>query len=255
MLPFLASLGINMLPALAMMSDAIVRHGVQRHECGRPPRAPAARCLQHRPYGWQELHDHAANQSARYAVGEYPGRSPAGNAQYELYKQWCADHGQMSNAQYVLRYVQWHDYSALEPSLAPYLLDDGIEHWILWHHPVRTPGDTELDREREVRRAVELIARDGGVQLDPTLLVCFQNIPPLRSIPSIAHSHVFLRVSRMPPPAQRAVAEMRSAWRRRSPWLQASRASGAGAIAAASRRQSAATARRLGRRVRKDSWR
>ena len=178
-------------------------------------------CLMHRPYSWEELHLHAANQSARYAASEYPGRSPDGNAMYDEYKQWCVEHGKISNAEYVLKYVNWQDGVALEPSLAPYLLEDGIEHWILWHHPDRTQADVELDREEEARLALAFVARQGGVQLDPADLVCYQNVPALRSIPTIAHSHVFLRVGSMPPASRQAVARMRSAWRSRSPWLQA----------------------------------
>jgi len=181
------------------------------------------RCGHHLPYSWEELQDHAVHQSERYAAGEYPGRSPEGNAAYEQYKQWCEQNGLITNAGYVLKYVQWHDGRALEPSLAPYLLNDGIEHWILWHHPDRTEGDATLDRPSELLSAVEMIARQGGVRVDPAHIICYQNVPPLRSIPSIAHSHVFLHVAAMPSAAQTAVAEMRSAWRRRSPWLQAAR--------------------------------
>ena len=177
---------------------------------------------QHRPYTWRDIADHATNQSARYQAGEYPGRSPAGNAQYEVYKAWCTARA-ISNPDYVVRYVAWHDDAALEPALAPYLLVDGIEHWILWHHPNKTPGDTELDPASEAAVARALVAREIKGEASPSdvPLVCFQNVPPLRSIPTIAHSHVFLRVGSMLPEARRAVGAMRGAWRQRSPWLRA----------------------------------
>lgn len=194
------------------LSKAVVRHSCHR--------ARAPRCL-HRPYSWNELNLHAANQSARYEAGEYPGRSPDGNAMYDLYKQWCVEQGRgMSNSEYVLRYVAWHSGSALEPSLAPYLLEGGIEHWILWHYSQDdVPGDTELEPSSEVQLAMDHLSRSGA-HVERSVIIAFQNVLPLRSIPTIAHSHVFLHVECMPHEAQMAVAEMRIAWRRRSPWLQ-----------------------------------
>ena len=143
---------------------------------------------------------------------------------YELYKSWCNEHGRLSNTEYVLKYVHWQSSgrlsgSALEPALAPYLLEEGIEHWILWHHPERgTPGDTNLDREDEIDLAMDLAAQ-AGARLVRHDVVCFQNVPELRSIPQIAHSHIFLRVGHMPEESRRVVAEMRALWRSRSPWL------------------------------------
>ena len=141
---------------------------------------------------------------------------------YDKYKRWCVEHGRISNAEYVLRYVHWHKGSALEPSLAPYLLEDGIEHWILWHHPDPTPGDTELSRDAEARIAIAHVVRasGGSAHVDEDHLVCFQNVLPLRSIPTIAHSHVFLRVGSMPHATRRTIEKMRRRWRSRSPWLQ-----------------------------------
>ena len=225
------------------------RRTLHRRDCGEPPvqRAPDAECVLHRPYSWSDLMEHSTNQSARYAAGEYPGRSPEGNAMYERYKRWCVENGGISNAAYVLKFVLWDESGcALEPSLAPYLLEAGIEHWILWHHPDRTPGDTELNSTSEARLARSLIAH-AGAELDPRgHLLCYQNVPALRSIPSIAHSHVFLYASRMPTASQEVVREMRERWRLRSPWLQATagsnRSSSRDAGAVATRR-----ARRQGR--------
>lgn len=190
---------------------------------GRAGRTLAQEAAQgsRRPYGWEELAEHARNQSARYAAGEYPGRTAAGNAQYELYKRWCTSQG-LSNADYVRRYVQWDStlHAALEPALSPYLLEDGIEHWILWHDPENVHGSTELDMEREVPLALKLLAT-AGAALDQSELVVYQNVPPMRSLPTIAHSHVFVHVSRLRRSDRHAIVAMRRGWRKRSPWLRA----------------------------------
>ena len=129
-------------------------------------------------------------------------------------------HGRLHLACQCQRYIWWRPGGvALEPCLAPYLLADGLEHWILWHHPRRTPGDSELNRETEARTALTLLGLDGTAGLGRDGLVCFQNVPPLRSLPTIAHSHVFVRVERLPQASRRVIQEMRRMWRRRSPWL------------------------------------
>jgi hypothetical protein len=173
---------------------------------------------QHHPYTWQELRQHAGNQSLRYSAGEYPGRSPAGNTQYAVYKAWCRARG-ITNPQYVIDYVQWHNNSALEPALAPYLLVDGIEHWVLWHHPRRLPGKTVLNPDEEQVLALSLLAIEGA-HLSKGNVLCYQNVPQLRSLPTIAHSHVFLHVGVLTNASRRLVARMRSRWEQRSPWLQ-----------------------------------
>ena len=176
----------------------------------------------HRPYDWAELHLHATNQSARFAAGEYPGRSGKGNAQYEIYKRWCKERG-ISNEQYVLKYVQWRDGVAIEPALAPYLLEQGLEHWILWHHPNPAAGvmpDAELQPDSELATALALLVSEGcSVSRDD--LVCFQNVRELRSLPTIPHSHVFIRKGSLSNESRRALRASRHRWRARSPWLQA----------------------------------
>eukprot|EP00308_Calcidiscus_leptoporus_P013338 CAMPEP_0119390096 /NCGR_PEP_ID=MMETSP1334-20130426/111921_1 /TAXON_ID=127549 /ORGANISM="Calcidiscus leptoporus, Strain RCC1130" /LENGTH=209 /DNA_ID=CAMNT_0007412497 /DNA_START=84 /DNA_END=713 /DNA_ORIENTATION=- len=173
---------------------------------------------EHRPYGWAELALHARNQSARYAAGEYPGRSSSGTAEYAVYKRWCSARS-MSNEQYVLRYVRWRAGGvALEPALAPYLLEHGLEHWILWHHPEAAKSDTVLQPESEAALALALFDAEG-VRLTRNDLVCFQNIPQLRSLPTIPHSHVFVRKQDLSNVARRALQASRSSWRERSPWL------------------------------------
>ena len=193
---------------------------VVRRNGGAGPLRSAEAEDKHLPYGWPELHLHARNQSARYAAGEYPGRSSAGNAQYEIYKRWCVARG-LSNEQYVLRYVRWRDGVALEPALAPYLLERELEHWVLWHNPDRAAvsSDTELQPESELALAVALFDAEG-VRLGPEDLVTFQNIPALRSIPRIPHSHVFVRKRTLSNWSRHALRDSRRGWRERSPWLQ-----------------------------------
>ena len=194
---------------------------VARRNSGAGPLRSAEAEDKHLPYGWPELHLHASNQSARYAAGEYPGRSSAGNAQYEIYKRWCVARG-LSNEQYVLRYVRWRDGVALEPALAPYLLERELEHWVLWHNPevaAAMSSDAELQPESELALAVALFDAEG-VRLRPEDLVTFQNIPALRSIPRIPHSHVFVRKRALSNGSRHALRASRRGWRERSPWLQ-----------------------------------
>ncbi|KAL1510489.1 hypothetical protein AB1Y20_006794 [Prymnesium parvum] len=114
------------------------------------------------PYNWSDLRDHARNQATRVAQGSYPRRTPARNEDYERYKAWCHARG-LSNHDYVVKYVHWKDKAAIEPALAPYELEDGIEHWILWHHPSHVPGSQELDPIEERRLALSLLALDKAI--------------------------------------------------------------------------------------------
>jgi len=87
----------------------------------------------------------------------------------------------------------------------------------LWHHPSKLAGDYELDPGSERRLALDLLALEG-CHLQPNEVLSFQNVPSLRSIPTIAHSHVFLRPR--PSSAHAAtLAKLRHNWRERSPWL------------------------------------
>ena len=191
--------------------------------------AAAEESQQHRPYSWTELLEHAVRQEARFAAGEYPGRDAAGNARYEQYKQWCrARTPPLTNAQYIVQYVRWRSSLsaagrvALEPALAPYLLVDGLEHWILWHHPDELAGDAALDGDAEAALAAELVRAElaGDAMLLPSdAIVAFQNVPVLRSLPTIAHAHVFFHLERLPPAGRDALARMRRVWLERSPWF------------------------------------
>ena len=55
---------------------------------------------------------------------------------------------------------------------------------------------------------------------------CFQNVPERRSVPQVAHAHVFLRARR--PETAAAVAQARAERRLRSPWAEAERLGGRG---------------------------
>ena len=73
--------------------------------------------------------------------------------------------------------------------------------------------------ERELALAVALFD-DMGVRLEPEVdLVNFQNIPALRSVPRIPHSHVFVRKRTLSNGSRHALRANRRAWRERSPWL------------------------------------
>ena len=63
---------------------------------------------------------------------------------------------------------------------------------MLWHHPDRLQGDAELPPEGERALLASLLRRHGAA-LPTDDLVIFQNEPFRRSLPSIAHSQVFLR--------------------------------------------------------------
>ena len=171
------------------------------------------------PYNWSQLQTHAKSQAAFVEAGQYPRRTPELNADYDRYKAWCEARG-VTNHDYVLRYVQWREGAAIEPALAPYELTEGIEHWILWHHPSHVPGDRELDPQQEDQLALELLALEH-VHPARHQVLSFQNVPSLRSIPTIAHSHVFLR-ARPASATAAALANVRRRWRERSPWLSRS---------------------------------
>jgi len=163
-----------------------------------------------RPCSWEEVRAYAAAQEAQLAAGLGPRRAPETDAVYELYKRWCDAHsaelrnekcaGFSTNALYVLRYTAWEKEKAgavgvaLEPNIVPYTLDAGISHWVLWHHPTLSAahGDAELEVRSE-RRIVAALLEAAALESDEEQLIAFQNVPALRSIPELAHAHVFLR--------------------------------------------------------------
>jgi len=83
--------------------------------------------------------------------------------------------------------------------------------------PLHAPG-----RWAAVLRHVRLFLpslQDGEV-------VVFQNVPELRSVPEVAHAHVFLRPRSKA--TQEALRELRLQWRDRSPWAEHERLGGRG---------------------------
>lgn len=57
-------------------------------------------------------------------------------------------------------------------------------------------------------------------------VVIFQNVRALRSVPDVAHAHVFIKPRTWR--TKEAVQQLRSAWRLRSPWAEAERLTGRG---------------------------
>jgi hypothetical protein len=57
-------------------------------------------------------------------------------------------------------------------------------------------------------------------------VVLFQNVPEMRSIPEVAHAHVFIRPNSAS--TRCALKEIRRRWRMRSPWAEAERLGGRG---------------------------
>jgi hypothetical protein len=149
-------------------------------------------------------------------------RSPEATERYASYKAWCAEHA-LTNEAYVLAYTAWsgtlqnpRDHVSLAPNLAPYALEPGIEHWVLWHHPDAVPPTASLDAHA-CRRAVCEALRRGGAEVGHDRVITFQNPPEVRSVGGIAHAQVFIRVLDLPK-LQQLLAEMRREHVQRSPW-------------------------------------
>ena len=73
---------------------------------------------------------------------------PPSPRRYSVYKQGIAALG-LDNHAYVVANTGWRlgGTAALEPNLVPYYVEPA-SHWVLWHHPDCTPGDTDLDPVR-----------------------------------------------------------------------------------------------------------
>jgi hypothetical protein len=114
---------------------------------------------------------------------------------------------------------------ALEPNIVPYDIESGIEHWVLWYHPESKPGTEELDRQvcaDHVKSFLPLSEFNAEQEL-----CVFQNIPEFRSVPEMAHAHVFFRPQSAEVAA--AVHQLRMERRIRSPWVETERRGGRGA--------------------------
>lgn len=185
---------------------------------------------------WPEILEYAADQAGVRNAGRGPRRHPDVEALYAVYKAYLAAES-LTNHDYVVRFTQWEQHPscggcALEPNLVPYNLEEGTMHWVLWHHPDSMGGMAELDAAAEFALLEQLLAPDVLQQLGAEAeawslsheeCIVVQNIPIFRSIPSIAHSHVFLRpgAGAAGRALHRALCERLEAWRRRSPWLTA----------------------------------
>lgn len=189
---------------------------------------------------WDAIQAYAADQEAEAAAQRGPRRTSAIAERYRRYSAWCAsrDH---TGVDLILATAVWipadadgptelgagvgslarHALTiALEPNIVPYHLDPGIEHWILWYHPASLPGDSDLDSSL----FVPLVRRFLPSLQATDELVAFQNLPQFRSVPQMAHAHIFLRPCTTATAG--AVAALRAERRLRSPWAEAERLAG-----------------------------
>jgi hypothetical protein len=110
---------------------------------------------------------------------------------------------------------------ALEPNIVPYHCEAPIEHWVLWYHPDVTDPSTDLDPQQCAAHVRQFLS------LHDDELVVFQNLPMFRSVPQVAHAHVFIRPLREG--SRVALQQLRLHRRLRSPWVEAERIGGRGA--------------------------
>jgi len=165
---------------------------------------------------WEDLRAYAKSQETLTP----PGRTEESMTLYGDYKEWCSTQG-LTNADYVKQYVEWCDESeiAFEPCLAPYHLSPKVQHWILWHHPDSIPGGSILVPSKEIETVRSLLQSPGqSMLLQNDEVICFQNLPSIRSIPTIAHSHVFIRSATTA--LLGLLSRRRAAWLARSPFLR-----------------------------------
>lgn len=179
------------------------------------------------PATWGAVLAFAEDPVAEAAAGRGPKRSKEIEDRYARYKQWCNDRGH-TGVQLVLATSAWQKVGtadvriALEPNIVPYHLPDGVHHWVLWYHPDDTNPASDLQRSRCEYDANTFF--DG--KLTSEELIAFQNIPAFRSVPELAHAHVFIR------PQNEANATTLRALRTnrciRSPWAESERLNGRG---------------------------
>eukprot|EP00618_Florenciella_parvula_P032361 CAMPEP_0119500150 /NCGR_PEP_ID=MMETSP1344-20130328/22375_1 /TAXON_ID=236787 /ORGANISM="Florenciella parvula, Strain CCMP2471" /LENGTH=348 /DNA_ID=CAMNT_0007536205 /DNA_START=1 /DNA_END=1044 /DNA_ORIENTATION=+ len=174
---------------------------------------------------WATIAAYAADQLGEVAAGRGPKRHPNVEAAYSLYKGAIGAMG-LNNHQYLVQYTQWTSApdgrrAALEPNLVPYHLEAEISHWVLWHHPDDCHGKGgDVDDPSAEFLLVEEILRQEGCAPRADEAIIFQNHPSMRSVPTIAHSHVFFR----PTNDERGrrltttLGTLREAWRARSPF-------------------------------------
>ena len=178
---------------------------------------------------WESIRAYAADQAAEAAAGRGPKRTIEIEERYSRYKRWCEARGH-TGVELVLATAAWQRTTgetsvrvALEFNIVPYHLPDGVEHWVLWYHPDDTDPKTELPREACEAGANECF---GGTLVVGDELIAFQNLPEFRSVPEVAHAHVFLR----PRDETNAATLVRLRRDRclRSPWAEHERLGGRG---------------------------
>lgn len=175
---------------------------------------------------WESIEVYAKNQAEEAAANRGPRRTEAIEERYQRYSRWCSSRGH-TGVELILATAVWLTVSgdvqvALEPNIVPYHLDAGISHWVLWYHPSTTLGTTDLDPEL-IPAHVRLFLPSLRVEDEA---IAFQNLPQYRSVPQMAHAHVFLR-ARTDATAN-AIAALQAERRIRSPWAEAERLGGRG---------------------------
>ena len=185
----------------------------------------AGRGLASEPASWAEIAAYAIDQAGEAAAGRGPKRNESVEARYSRYARWCAERGH-TGVELLLATSMWREADAralvaLEPNIVPYYCETGVEHWILWYHPERTPGGMDLDIQRATDRVRAFIP-----SLSEDERVIFQNLPQFRSVCEIAHAHAFLRPRSQATTAR--LSELRAERRLRSPWAEAERLGGRG---------------------------
>lgn len=176
---------------------------------------------------WETIRAFAADQAGEALAGRGPKRTAAVEARYKRYSDWCASRGH-TGVELILGTALWKPVGdggprvALEPNIVPYHVAAGIEHWVLWYHPETTPGGADLDPAAFPSHVRLFLNVDATEEC-----CCFQNLPERRSVPTMAHAHIFLRPRR--PETRSALAKLRAERRLRSPWAEAERLGGRGA--------------------------
>ena len=176
------------------------------------------------PAAWEAIARYAADQAGEAAANRGPRRTIAVQARYERYTAWCAERWH-TGVEFVIATALWvrtrdgGGQMALEPNIVPYHLEAGTEHWVLWYHPSCTAGDADLDPslfDDHLKTFLPALREDE--------YLAFQNLPQFRSVPQMAHAHVFLR----PQTARMAedIRGLRLERRIRSPWAEHERLGG-----------------------------
>ena len=174
---------------------------------------------------WEIIRAYATDQAVEAAANRGPRRTEDVQERYKRYTKWCSDRGH-TGVELIIATAVWQTVAdhvvSLEPNIVPYHVDEGIEHWVLWYHPEHTKGTMDLED------ALFLLHVRGFIpSLRDDEMIAFQNLPQFRSVPQMAHAHVFLR-ARVDATAE-AIVRLRIERRLRSPWAEAERLGGRGA--------------------------